>query len=237
MSYAVKLTQFEGPLHLLLELIEAEKLDISQVSLAAVTDGYLHHLEQDHDIPPEELTDFLVVASKLLLIKSKLLLPYLFLHEDEQVDDLEAQLKIYKEYLEASKVVEGMIAKRRFMFVHDRLPPIEVGFAPPRSLSTDQMAELFSAVIRRLEPFVQIRPEASIEKTVSIHEKIKQIGSLLSRATRTGFKEILASAQSRTEIVVSFLALLELVKQRSVVVRQDSQFNDIVIDKADAVAA
>ena len=237
MGYAVNLEQFEGPLHLLLELIETEKLDVSEVSLAQVTDSYLQHLDDNDDIPPEELTDFLVVASKLLLIKSKLLLPFLFLHDDEDVDDLEKQLKIYKEYLDASKVVEDIIATRRFLYVHEKLPHVEVGFAPPKRLETDQMAEMFREVIRRLEPFVHATSKATIERTVSIHEKIRQIRAMFDRASKTSFREVLSTAQSKTEVIVSFLALLELVKQRSVSVTQSGQFDDITINKLDNVSA
>src|SRR3990172_3561772 len=174
MAFAVKLDKFEGPLDLLLELIESAKLDISQISLAAVTDEYLRRLQENPQIPPEELADFLVIASRLLYIKSRLLLPFLNLGEAEAEGDLEAQLKIYKEYLDASKVVAAMIGKRRFLFVHEKLPHIEIGFAPPKKLTVAQLAELFRTVLRRLELIVRL-PQAVIEKTVSIHEKITEI--------------------------------------------------------------
>src|SRR3990172_11499419 len=143
MAFAVKLDKFEGPLDLLLELIEAAKLDISQISLAKATDEYLRRLQENPQIPPEELADFLVVASRLLYIKSRLLLPFLDLGDEESGGDLESQLKIYKEYLDASRVITAMIGKRRFLFVHEKLPHIEIGFAPPKKLNSDQLAELF----------------------------------------------------------------------------------------------
>jgi segregation and condensation protein A len=227
--FAVKLEQFEGPLHLLLELIETEKLDISQLSLARVTDSYLRHLQEHADIPPEELADFLVVASRLLFIKSKVLLPFLYPAEVEE-GDLESQLKIYKEYLDASKVIEKIIGKRRFLYVHEKLPKIEIGFAPPEGFSGDKMAEMLRAVIARIEPVVNV-PKAVIERTVSIHEKITELQQMLAKAERVSFKTVLMSAETRTEIIVSFLALLELVKQRSVGVSQGKQFDDITIEK------
>lgn len=231
MGYAVKLEQFEGPLQLLLEMIEQEKLDISKVSLAKVTDSYLHFLDENPNIPIEELADFLVIASRLLLIKSRLLLPFLTpATEEEGGSDLESQLKIYREYLEASKRIEEMIGKRRFLFVHDRLPKVEVGFAPPKRLTTPQMREIMAAVIRRLEVVVKL-PRAIVERTVSIHEKITHIRALISRVERISFRKLVQSAESRTEIVVSFLALLELIKQRQVFVSQDSIFEDITINR------
>jgi segregation and condensation protein A len=236
MSYVAKLEQFEGPLHLLLEMIEAEKLNISEISLAAVTENYLNFLEANPNLPAEELADFLVVASRLLLIKSKLLMPYLVLPEEEE-GDLESQLKIYKEYLDASKHIEQLIGKRRFLYVHEKLPKVETGFAPPKKLTTDQMRALFIGVISRLEVVVKV-PEAVIEKTVSIHEKITQIRRLVSKAERTSFKELVTGAESRIEVVVSFLALLELIKQRAVYVSQDGTFDDIMVNRAsgDSVA-
>src|SRR5512142_2217103 len=174
MGYAVKLDQFEGPLDLLLELIEAEKLDISQVSLAHVTDGYLRYVQEHPEIPPEELADFLVIASRLLFIKSRILLPFLQAVAEAEEGDLESQLRIYKEYLDASKAVEAMIGKRRFLFVHEKLPHVDIGFAPPKKLTSSMMAEFLRGVIARLEPLVKV-PRAVVEKTVSIHEKIRQI--------------------------------------------------------------
>jgi segregation and condensation protein A len=236
MAFAVKLEKFEGPLDLLLQLIEAEKLDISQISLAKVTDEYVHRLQEQPDLPPEELADFLVIASRLLYIKSRLLLPFLNIGDEEPIGDLESQLKIYKEYLDASKTIAALIGKRRFLFVHDKLPHIEVGFAPPKKLTPGQMAEMLRGVLKRLDMIVRI-PRAVIEKTVSIHEKIGHIQSLISKAAKISFRALLSDAESRIEIVVSFLALLELVKQRSVSVSQEAMFEDITIEKIEAVPA
>lgn len=234
--FAVKLEQFEGPLDLLLELIEAEKLDVSQLSLARVTDGYLHHLHENPQIPPEELADFLVVATRLLFIKSRLLLPFLNMMDVEPEGDLESQLRIYKEYLDASKGIEAMIGKRRFLFVHEKLPHVDIGFAPPKKLDLPQMAEFFRQVIARLEPLVKV-PTAVVEKTVSIHEKIRQIQGMIATAQKMSFRSVLVTAESKTEIIVSFLALLELVKQRSVSVEQDALWGDITISKLEIANA
>ena len=231
MAYAVKLEQFEGPLALLLEMIESEKLDISELSLGKVTDSYLHFLDENPNIPAEELADFLVIASRLLLIKSKLLLPFLTMDEEEE-SDLESQLKIYKEYLDASKIIEQMICKRRFLFVHEKLQKVEIGFAPPKKLETSEMRDLFLNVIKRLDEVVKV-PQAVIERTVSIHDKISHIRKLIDRVSKVSFKKLVQTAESRTEIVVSFLALLELIKQKSVYVSQDKVFDDITINKLD----
>ncbi len=230
MSYAIKLQQFEGPLDLLLELIEAEKLDISTVSLATVTEGYLNYVHAHPEIPPEELADFLVIASRLLFLKSRILLPFLQGIVEPEEGDLESQLRIYKEYLDASKAIESLIGKRRFLFVHEKLPQIEIGFAPPKKLTAGGMADLLRAVIQRLEPLVKV-PQAVVEKTVSIHEKIRHIQTLITKAEKVRFSSVLQSAESKTEVVVCFLALLELVKQRDVNVAQDKMWGDITIER------
>jgi segregation and condensation protein A len=234
--FAIKLEQFEGPLDLLLELIEQEKLDVSQMSLATVTDSFLKHLQADKDIPTEELADFLVVATKLLLIKSRLLLPFLNFGQEEPIGDLESQLRIYKEYLDASKLIDAMIGKRRFLYVHEKLPHVDIGFAPPKKLGTEQMAVLMRGIIARLEPLVKV-PQAVLEKTVSIHEKILQIQKMFATAKQMSFSKLLMTAETKTEIIVSFLALLELVKQRSFSVAQDAKWGEIVITKIEAETA
>jgi segregation and condensation protein A len=233
-SYAVKLEQFEGPLDLLLDLIEKDKLDVSRIALATVTDGYLHYVEAHQNIPPAELADFLVVAAKLLLIKSQLLLPFLTIGEEEDAaDDLEGQLRIYKEYVEAARVIEAMLAARRFMYARDRLPNVEVGFAPPKRFTPDHLVGFMTKVIARLEPVVKT-PKATVERLVSIHEKIRHIRTMLGGGGRLSFREVLTGSTSRADVVVSFLALLELVKQQSVTVSQEGQFDDILIERLGA---
>lgn len=237
MSYEVKLQQFEGPLGALLDLIEAEKLDVTEVALANVTDGFLKLIDDNPELPPEEMADFLVVASKLLLIKSKHLLPFLVMDGvEETVDDLEAQLRIYKEYLDATKTIEEMIGNRRFTYVHDKLPKYEQTFSPPKKLTTDVMRELFLKTIKKLEPVVQPSKKA-IERTMTIHEKITQIRGLLDKTSRVSFRSVVTSARSKTEVIVCFLALLELVKQRNISVTQSELFEDITIAKTAAPAA
>ena len=136
-----KLEQFNGPLDLLLKLIEKEELDITQISLAKITDQYIEYIKSTSYIKPEDMADFLVMAARLLLIKSKALFPYLqFGEEDEDVEELERQLKMYKEFIEATKKIEVMIGKKKFMFMREFnrkyiLNNLVNNFSPPKSLS------------------------------------------------------------------------------------------------------
>ena len=109
MSLVYKLEKFEGPLDLLLQLIESADLDITEVALSKVADQFMEYLEQVEEKNSEEMADFLVVASRLLLIKSRILMPALHLDEDDEVIGLEEQLKIYREYYEASKKIDNTL--------------------------------------------------------------------------------------------------------------------------------
>lgn len=236
MPYQVKLEHFEGPLDLLLQLIEQEQMDITKVSLAKVTDQYLSYLNETQDISTEELADFLVVAAKLLLIKSRLLLPNLDVQEEEG-SDLEHQLRIYREFYEASKMLHKMILKKRFLFSRDRMVvKVETVFNPPKHLNADKLYDLFLGVLREIEPWINLPREVMI-KTISIRERIVDIQSMIQREATVRFRELMQSAKNKTEVIVTFLALLELVKQRIIAVVQDKIFDDIVIQKVTDVVS
>jgi segregation and condensation protein A len=229
MPFTVALQKFQGPLDLLLELIEAEKLPIAEVALSQVTDGFLAYIDAHPDIAPEDLADFLVVAAKLLYLKSKSLLPVTSVEEEGEVS-LEDQLRIYKQYLDAAAQVGRMALDRRTLYVHEKLPAIDIGFSPPEGLDADGMHGLFLGVIKRLEQFVRV-PRAVVERAVSIHERITRIRALLDTAKKVGFRAVLADAETKTDIIVTFLALLELIKQRHVRVDQEGRFSDITITR------
>ena len=166
--YKIELEQFQGPLPLLLQLIEKEELDITEVSLASITEQYLAYVEQAQDLPTGDLADFLVVASKLLLIKSKLLLPSLQL-DDEEAGDLEKQLKIYRIYYDASKHIHKVIGKKKFSYFREvsRVRSQEPIFNPPEGITTKNLRNYFREVLDRIEPIVKL-PQEMIKKTVSI---------------------------------------------------------------------
>jgi len=230
MPYKIKLEQFEGPLDLLLQLIEEEEMDITQVSLANVTEQYLAYLNEAPDISTEELADFLVVAAKLLLIKSRMLLPQLQVDEEDGTD-LEQQLKIYREFYEASKSLHKMILKKKFLFSRERsVVPIEKVFNPPKSVTSERLKILFESVLRELEPWVNL-PREVVVKTISIRERIANIQDMITQQATLSFQKLLKTAKNKTEVIVTFLALLELVKQRTVALVQDKEFEDIMVKK------
>lgn len=232
MAYAVKLEKFEGPLDLLLQLIEREELPISEVSLAEVTDQYIEHLEHA-PVPAEDLADFLVVAAKLLYIKSKILLPTVPPGLEEEGISLEEQLRMYKEYLAAAKQVEARLKEGRFSFGRQKAPLQQGMFSPPAGVTPEKLAQTLREVIAALEPVVQL-PRAAVARTVSIQERIAHLKDLLAAQSQVSFGTFLRSAESTTDVVVSFLALLELIKMRSIRVTQDELFSEMVIEKGEA---
>lgn len=231
MTYAIKLEQFEGPLDLLLQLVESKELDISTVSLANVTEQYLDYLETIEERFPEELADFLVVATKLLLLKSRLLLPDLPVADDDE-ETLAEQLRIYKDYLAAAHSLEALIGERRFLYGR---PPqamkIESVFSPPPDLAASRLRDFFRDVLSGIEAFISL-PEERLRRSVSLHERIMDLQALIQENLTVSFKNILEKAESKSEVIITFLALLELVKRRIIHVRQHEHFGDIAIERA-----
>ena len=227
MPFDVALQQFSGPLQLLLELIEAEKLPITEISLAHVTDAYLQHLNT-HEVPTEELADFLVVATRLLYIKSRTILP-LLPQEDEEASDLSAQLRMYQVFVGAARQMEELFLSPAHMFERERAPldraPV---FLPPTNVRAELLRETFLSVLKRLEPFFALR-ESSLERVISVQQRMEEIRSAILERSRLTFRDMVQGARSKVDVVVSFLALLELVKQRAVSVIQDDAFQDIVM--------
>lgn len=230
MQYTFKLEQFEGPLELLLRLIEEEKLDITTVSLARVTDQYVSYIEHQEELPSDEVADFLVVAAKLIYLKSKYLLPQLVLEEEEEGESLEEQLKIFREYYQASKHVSRLIAKQRFSYARTTplALPREQKFSPPPHLALADMAAAMRDVVGRLVTLAQL-PKIVLKATISIKDKIAS----LKEAIRRGIIHFarMHNAGDKHDVIVSFLALLELVKMREISVSQGGLFTEIVIQQ------
>ena len=229
--YHIKLEKFEGPLDLLLQLIEGQKLPITEVALAQVTDQYVEYIHTATAINPEEIADFLLVAAKLLYAKSKEILPSAIWEDEDDGVDLAVQLKIYKEYHDASKLIDNMARKE--IFTYSSVAPIsikaEAGFYPPNKLSMSFMQELFVSALKKLEPIIYI-PKTIIERTITITEKIREIKAAIKEAVSMDFRKLLKKG-GKTDTIMSFLAMLELIKQRDIEVDQGDLFSTITIKK------
>ncbi|MBU2508940.1 MAG: segregation/condensation protein A [Patescibacteria group bacterium] len=232
MEVVFHVEHFEGPLDLLLQLIEQDELDISKVSLANVAEQFVEHVHNNPSIPPEELADFLVVAAKLMYIKSKQLLPSLYDEELEEGMDLEAQLREYQRFVSASKEIEKMWNSGKRSYTREGAERAAMkqfkGFVTPIGITPDLLMHTMRRIISRLEPLVHL-PKVNVERVVTIQQKIQDLFQRIKSHANTTFRSFVSGTKDKTERVVSFLALLELVKQRFVDVDQSELFNDIDI--------
>ncbi|MCK9360866.1 segregation/condensation protein A [Patescibacteria group bacterium] len=229
MAYSVRIEAFEGPLDLLLQLIESEKMEITSISLLQVTEPFVQHVRENHGlIPPEDLADFLVVAAKLVYLKSKAILPHLHDPDLEEGPDLETQLRLYKAFVEASSKIAALEKLGKSSYTRTYRAPKQEGpvFTPPEGVTGAMLQELYRQAIRRIEPLIAL-PKASMERAITIEEKIEQLRNRVSKLMHSSFHRFLTESQDKHEMVVSFLALLELIKQRIVHVEQETHFSDI----------
>lgn len=229
----ITLEKFEGPLDLLLSMIEEKELDITEVSLAQVADQYIEYIEHQAAIDPEEVANFLVVAARLLWIKSKVLLPYLLRdEEEEEIKDFENQLKIYRDFLEASRHIETRLAKGEFMYARAtlKLQTDEAVFSPPGNVTAALLHGVFNDIVRRLRPR-EILAEDTITRAISIEERMSTIKQALKKLNSLTFSSLLEKNANRGDVVVNFIAMLELVKQKRVDVRQEVLFGEMYLKK------
>jgi segregation and condensation protein A len=228
-SINLKLDQFSGPLDLLLSLIADEKLDITTIALSRVTEQYLDYLGQVDEKDANELADFLVVATRLLLLKSRALLPQL-MPEPDDGPSLEAQLRLYKIFVDASKKIQKLWSSADGGHWRIEPPRRSEVFVPPENVSVERLRGIMVQLINRLRP-PKALPRTVIDKSVSIQEKIERIRSLFRQVKSLSFLEMVNESRSRTEIIISFMAILELMKQQVVTLSQEDQFGDIVIHR------
>lgn len=230
--HQINLEQFQGPLDLLLQLIEKNKLQITEISLAKVTDQYLDYINNSQNLAAEEVADFLLIASKLIYLKSKHLLPDFVIEEEDGVD-LEKQLKIYRQYYEASKIINKMFVDKKkisYMRTTTYKPDLSGEFVPPKNMTLEAMIRSFENVLSRIKRVVEL-PKVVMARAMSIREKISHIQDILRSAKNVSFRELIKDRGNKTEVIVSFLAMLELVKQREIIVIQESMFGDLHINK------
>lgn len=233
-QHSIKLAQheFEGPLDLLLSLIEEQKLNITDVALAQVTEQFLQYVRKLEEIDPTSLSDFLAIAAKLLVIKSKAILPTLEIEADEEDAGvpLETQLLLYKQFREVARHLKVLDARQEQSFTRTLVFSQRVSFFPDPSVTG---RELYNGILKVLSELKELDslPKARIKEAISIQEKITHLQGLLSKQIETKLSSVIAQAKNKSEVIVTFLALLELVKQRIFSVEQDALFTDIMIRK------
>src|SRR5574341_2013090 len=233
LNYKVQTPVYEGPLDLLLNLIEHAELDITSVSLAMVTDQYLAYIKDLEQTNADEISAFLVIAAKLLQIKSEALLPRPPMHRADEEDvgqSLVDQLRLYKRFKEIGAWLNARQQANLRTYLRVAQPP---KIEPKLDLSNLTLEKLITAA---QEAFAKEKDRKPLDvligaPRVTIREKIDLIAKTLKEMERLTFRALLAQGASRLEIVVTFLALLELVKRYRVAAHQESLFSDIEIDR------
>lgn len=234
-KYTVRLPVFEGPLDLLLHLIEERELDITKVSLAAVTDQYLEYISHLDTVEPEKLTDFLIIAAQLLLIKSRNLLPQPPAEPEEEEEDIGDELvRRLIEYRKFKSAAQDL----RFRQDHGLRAYARV-LPPPHSDGTVRLEGItLDALVEAVRQAMVTQVASSADEVVmplriSLSDTIARLEGLLRARGRFSLSSLLQQATSRMEIVVTFIALLQLMKRRKVVVEQSELFGEIWISPDD----
>jgi segregation and condensation protein A len=251
--YELTVGEFKGPLEKLLELIEAEKMDVSEVSMAHVTDDFLKYLEalKSSDLlagVAEEmavdkirldlrvLADFIAVASRLIFLKSKYLLPGLALSDEEEADikDLEDRLKRYQDLKPALRYLNQLWAERHtsysrpyFLGQGKGLAPDQKVFYPGGNVSIESLQGALERIFDSIKT-IEIETETIREKIVTLEEKITEVLGRIQREGDIQFKN-LSGDKSRGEMIVVFLAILHLAREQLILLEQIGNFSDIMV--------
>jgi segregation and condensation protein A len=238
-QYQIDTPVYQGPLDLLLQLIESAELDITSLALAHVTEQYLQHLAALQDLPPDEISAFLVIAAKLLQIKSEALLPQQsssFEEEEDLGNELARQLIAYKRY----KEIADLLAERKELGYQTfiRLSPAYIDQKKNLDLEGFGVEELFNLASSIFQKDLERQSISTVVERpkITIRDKINQISEKFKNAEELPFEDLLGETYSRLDVVISFLALLELIKGNYIKVVQDGIFNQIMMVRVKEVS-
>jgi len=230
MPFEIKTERFEGPFDLLLDLIERRKISINEVALTKVTDDFISYIESHEDFPMKESAQFIFVAATLLLIKSKSLLPNLELSQEEQGDikSLETRLQIYKKIQEAGKIVQEHFGKT-ILFAPTQRNFVEPVFSPGK-LVLAGIGQAISKILSEI-PKTETLSKVVVKKIISLEEMIEKLSKRIEHGLKMSFRDFAGKDKSaKVDVIVSFLAMLELVKRGLIRVEQRSSFDDIEME-------
>ena len=234
-GFSIKTDSYEGPFEVLLDLIEARKLLVNDLTLAHITEDFITHVRAQEAFPVEETANFIQIAATLLLIKSKSLIPDLALSEEENADveDLKRRLAAYEKVRDAARELAKIFGRRVMVPAGEKAP--EVMFAPARDLTTKALSEALARVLAAREEVEQL-PEARVKPLVTIEEMMDRLAKRVQSAMTLSFKDFAGGTKEKVEVIVSFLALLELVKQGAVAAEQYESYGDIRISHTESSA-
>lgn len=248
-TYKVKSGSFEGPLELLLSLIESRKLFVNEISLAEVTSEYISYIKslqsnnsEDVSIDKKihDISYFIVIAATLILIKSKSLLPNLELTDDEEekIEDLESRLKLYQIIKNASVDIKSNFGTKIIFSAPERKWD-NVIFSPDQILTVETLSNAINDVLINIPKKAIPLPEVEVKTVINIEEMIDRLTNRIQKSLNMSFKDFSMSSpdsserEVRVNVIVSFLAMLELVREGIIDVVQNSNFEDINMSQVD----
>jgi len=233
-QYKVDLDSYEGPMDLLLHLVNKDEVDIYDISIESLTTQYLEYLETFRDLNIPLASEFLVMASQLLYIKSRALLPRDVVIEDEGEDDdprwdLIRQLLEYKKFKEAADHLQHAqeeqtsMYKKAFSLIDENAPPQEF-----QEVSTSELLKAFEVVIQRFQESIEVG-EISDDQ-FNVNDKITYLLEILTKKKSQKFSAIILQAKTKQEVIVTFLAILELAKLNKLKIIQHEHFDDLLLE-------
>lgn len=244
-SLDIKLQVFEGPLDLLLHLIDKNKINIYDIPIVSITEQYLQYLRSMQELNMDIMSEFLVMAATLIQIKAKMLLPKEEKEEEEEEGDpreeLVKRLLEYKMYqYAAEELKELQVDASKMLYKQATIPKEVLVYEEPidlkelvDGLTLTKLHEIFQSVMKRQKEKIDpIRSRfGKIEKEeISVEEKMETIREQMRGLSRIRFRALLEVQASKVQVVVTFLAILELMKMGALIVRQEQLFGDIILD-------
>jgi len=244
MDLAFKLEVFEGPLDLLLHLIEKNKVDIYDIPIVEITEQYLEYVDNMDKEDLNLVSEFLVMAATLVDIKCRMLLPKEINEEGEEIDpreELVAKLIEYKMYKYAAVELRDMqLYAGKSLYKQPTIPDEVLKYQPPINLdevladvTLSKLNEIFQMVLKRqvdkIDPIRSTFGKIEMEE-VSLTDKIDFVKTFTKKKKKCSFKQMLESQKSKMNVIVTFLAILELIKSGTITVTQDNTFDDILIN-------
>lgn len=230
--YEVATSIYEGPFDLLLQLIERAELDITKLALSDITEQFLGYLKILEDHSPSEVSSFLVIAARLMQIKSEALLPRPPEREPGEEDPAEAliqQLLIYRRYKKIASFLRGREEAGAHMYTRLAPPPKVEGKLDMSEVSINDLASAALQAYGRSNEVVSLGNIVKKPK-VTIRQKIALITNILREKRQISFSSLVPNSHNRAEVVVTFLAVLELIKRFIVVAKQDTSFSEIKLE-------
>ncbi len=240
--YKVKASAFEGPLDVLLSLIEQRRLFINDISLAEVTNDYIAFVQSFSNQAEEKhianISYFILIASTLILIKSKSLLPNLELTEDEneKISDLEVRLKLYQTVKDAGIEIRNNFGVNVIFYPNERIWS-EPLFSPDPLMTVSNVQNCIFNIINNAPKKLEVLPEVEVKKIININEIIDSLTDRIQNALNLSFREFTTNndikdkEEAKLNVIISFLAMLELVREGIIDVIQNVSFGDIEMNK------